>query len=53
LMTQVFDPAPETLYVPWNYLGWLAFLGLVAMIISVLMQLRKPSEPLSFAVRNL
>ena len=53
LMTQVFDPPPETLYVPWGYLGWLAFIGLIAVAASVLLQLRKPTEPLSFAVRNL
>ena len=53
LMTQVFDPPPETLYVPWGYLGWLALIGLLAVAISVLLQLRKPTEPLSFSVRNL
>ena len=53
LMTQVFDPPPETLYVPWGYLGWLALMGLAAISASVLLQLRKPTEPLSFSVRNL
>ena len=53
LMTQVFDPAPETLYIPWTYLGLLALVGLIALVVSVLLQLRKPNEPLSFSVRNL
>jgi putative ABC transport system permease protein len=53
LMTQVFDPPPETLYVPWSYLGWLALIGLIAVATSVLLQLRKPTEPLSFSIRNL
>jgi putative ABC transport system permease protein len=53
LMTQVFDPPPETLYVPWAYLGCLTLVGLVAVALSVVLQLKKPAEPLSFAVRNL
>jgi predicted lysophospholipase L1 biosynthesis ABC-type transport system permease subunit len=53
LMTQVFDPPPETLYVPWGYLFCLALVGLAATAVSVIVQLRKPTEPLSFSVRNL
>ena len=53
LMTQVFDPPPEALYIPWAYLFWLALVGLAAVIVSVLLQIRKPTEPLSFSVRNL
>jgi putative ABC transport system permease protein len=53
LMTQVFDPPPETLYIPWAYLGCLTLVGLVAVALSVVLQLKKPAEPLSFAVRNL
>jgi putative ABC transport system permease protein len=53
LMTQVFDPPPEALYAPWSYLGLLAAVGLGAVAISVFFQLRKPTEPLSFSVRNL
>ncbi len=53
LMTQVFDPPPDALYIPWDYLSGLALVGLVAVAISVWLQLRKPTEPLSFSVRNL
>lgn len=53
LMTQVFDPPPLSLYVPWAYLGLLALVGLTSVVVSVLLQLRKPTEPLSFSVRNL
>lgn len=52
LMTQVFDPPPDALYIPWDYLGILAAIGLASVIVSVLIQLRKPNEPLSFAIRN-
>ena len=53
MMTHVFDPPPEVLYIPWGYLGLLAVTGLVAMCFSVLLQLRKRSEPLSFAMRKI
>jgi putative ABC transport system permease protein len=53
LMTQVFDPPPEMLFVPWRYLGLLALIGLLAVAISVLLQIRKPTEPLSFSIRKL
>ena len=53
MMTHVFDPPPEVLYIPWGYLGLLAITGLVAMCFSVLLQLRKRSEPLSFAMRKI
>ena len=53
MMTHVFDPPPETLSIPWSYLSLLAVTGFVAMSISVLLQLRKRSEPLSFAIRKL
>jgi putative ABC transport system permease protein len=53
LMTQVFDPPPDALYYPWGYLGLLATLGLVAVATTVLLQLKKSAEPLSFSVRNL
>jgi putative ABC transport system permease protein len=53
LMTQVFDPPPETLAVPWLYLGSLALVGFLSTAASVLLQLRKPSEPLSFSLRNI
>ena len=52
MMTHVFDPPPEALDIPWAYLGILAITGLVAMCISVFWQLRKRSEPLSFAIRK-
>ncbi len=51
LMTQVFDPPPDTLYVPWVYLIVLCFAGLVAASIAVLMQLRRTKEPLTSAMR--
>ncbi|MEP6828624.1 MAG: ABC transporter permease, partial [Aestuariivirga sp.] len=53
MMTHVFDPPPEALDIPWGYLGILAITGLVAMCISVFLQLRKRSEPLSFAMRKI
>ncbi len=52
LMTHVFDPPPEALTVPWGYFGLLALTGLGAVAASVLIQLRKPTESLSFSIRN-
>jgi putative ABC transport system permease protein len=51
LMTQVFDPPPDTLFVPWNYLMVLCLAGLAAVSIAVLMQLRRTKEPLTSAMR--
>jgi putative ABC transport system permease protein len=53
MMTHVFDPPPEALAIPWSYLGLLAAVGLAAVCASVLVQLRKRAEPLSFAMRRL
>ena len=53
MMTHVFDPPPEALNIPWGYLGFLAITGLAAMSTSVYLQLRKRSEPLSFAMRKI
>jgi putative ABC transport system permease protein len=53
MMTHVFDPPPDVLAVPWGYLVLLALTGLVAVCVSVLLQLRKRNEPLSFAIRNI
>ncbi len=53
MMTHVFDPPPETLHVPWAHLGLLAVTGFAAVSMSVLIQLRKRSEPLSFAIRKI
>ena len=53
MMTHVFDPPPDVLAVPWGYLALLALTGLVAVCISVLLQLRKRAEPLSFAIRQM
>jgi putative ABC transport system permease protein len=53
MMTQVFDPPPDALAVPWGYLMLLAGAGLVAVVVSVFLQLRQRSEPLSFAIRKL
>ena len=52
LMTHVFDPPPDTLAVPWLYLLFLALAGLAALVATVLFQLRKRNEPLSFSIRN-
>ena len=52
LMTHVFDPPPDSLAVPWHYLGLLALAGLIALAASVLLQLRKRNVPLSFAIRE-
>jgi putative ABC transport system permease protein len=52
LMTHVFDPPPDALAVPWAYLALLALAGLIALAGSVLWQLRKRSEPLSFSIRE-
>lgn len=52
LMTHVFDPPPEALAIPWAYLALLALAGLTALAGSVLWQLRKRSEPLSFSIRE-
>lgn len=51
LMTQVFDPPPDALYVPWSYLIALCLAGLAAVILTVLMQLRHSKEPLTSAMR--
>ena len=53
MMTHVFDPPPEALDIPWGYLGLLAVTGFAAMCFSVYLQLRKRSEPLSFAMRKI
>ncbi len=53
LMTHVFDPPPDVLAVPWSYLALLAVTGFVAVSVSVLVQLRRRPEPLSFAIRKL
>ncbi|MEO6607846.1 MAG: FtsX-like permease family protein [Aestuariivirga sp.] len=53
MMTHVFDPPPEALNIPWGYLGFLAITGFAAMCVSVYLQLRKRSEPLSFAMRKI
>ena len=53
LMTHVFDPPPEALTVPSGYFGLLALTGLGAVAASMLIQLRKLTEPLSFSIRNL
>lgn len=52
MMTHVFDPPPDALTIPWAFLALLAFVGLLAVCASVLVQLRKRSEPLSFAIRK-
>ena len=51
LMTQVFEPPPDALYVPWAYLIVLCLAGLAAVSIAVLMQLRRTKEPLTSAKR--
>lgn len=51
LMTQVFDPPPDTLYVPWIYLIILCLAGFAAVSIAVLIQLRRTKEPLTSAMR--
>ncbi len=51
LMTQVFDPPPDALYVPWAYLVLLCIAGFAAVSIAVLMQLRRTNEPLTSAMR--
>ena len=51
LMTQVFDPPPDNLIIPWGYIATLCLAGLVAISVAVFTQLRKPREPLSAAMR--
>jgi putative ABC transport system permease protein len=51
LMTQVFDPPPETLYVPWQYLFVLCIAGFAAVSVAVITQLRRSREPLTSAMR--
>ena len=53
LTTNVFDPPPESLAIPWSYLATLAIVGAIAVSIGVGLQLRKRAEPLSFAIRRL
>jgi putative ABC transport system permease protein len=53
MMTDVFDPPPETLAIPWLYLALLALVGLAAVGASVMVQLHRRAEPLSFALRKL
>ncbi len=53
LMTQVFDPPPDNLFVPWTYLITLCLAALVAVVVAVLLQLRRPSEPLTAAMRSI
>ena len=40
MTTQVFDPPPETVFVPWSYILALFAIGLFTMIIGVVSQLR-------------
>ena len=53
LMTHVFDPPPESLFVPWGYIALLCLTGLAAVAVAVLTQLRKPAESLSTTMRTL
>ena len=52
MMTHVFDPPPEVLAIPWEYLLLLGITGFAAMCISVYLQLRTRAESLSFAMRK-
>ena len=51
LMTQVFDSPPDILYVPWIYLATLCLAALISDVVAVLIQLRRPREPLTAAMR--
>lgn len=52
MITQVFDPPPEFLAVPWSLLAGLALAGALAMVLAVLWALRPPRETLAFALRD-
>ncbi|MDP8995532.1 MAG: ABC transporter permease, partial [Pseudomonadota bacterium] len=52
LMTQVFDPPPEVLTIPVVYILALTIAGFVAMVITVLFQLRQGREALSYSIKQ-
>jgi putative ABC transport system permease protein len=52
LMTHVFDPPPDALYVSWAYIGLLCLTGLAAVVAAVLTQLRKRAESPAQAIRT-
>jgi putative ABC transport system permease protein len=52
MITQVFDPPPEVLAVPWLLLAGLGLAGALAMVLAVLWALRSPRETLAFALRG-
>ena len=53
LMTHVFDPPPEALYIPWQYIGALCLTGLIAVVAAVLLQMRETGGSLSAQIRHL
>ena len=53
LLTGVFDPPPQRLEIPWNYLGALIFLALVSIVIAVLGALRDTRVPAVQRMREL
>lgn len=52
MITQVFDPPPEALAIPWPLLAGLALAGAASMILAVLWALRPPRQTLAFALRD-
>jgi putative ABC transport system permease protein len=53
LLTGVFDPPPQSLEIPWSYLGALIFLALVSIVIAVLGALRDTRVPAVQRMREL
>lgn len=52
MITQVFDPPPEALAIPWTLLVGLALAGAASMILALLWALRPPKQTLAFALRD-
>lgn len=52
MITQVFDPPPESLAIPWPLLTGLALAGVLAMVLAVLWALSPPRQTLTFALRD-
>jgi len=53
LLTDVFDPPPESLFVPWFYLAALVFMGLSSLCLALLAVFRETRTPAIQRMREL
>jgi len=53
VLTGVFDPPPEHLSVPWAYLGVVAGIAILGMVLAALATIRAASRPPLTVLREL